>query len=413
MGFDIQSEDWDIVRQSSREIHAEVDLLDSGFKTVGELEGDIISDSYSVDASSDVRRTYQFEMCLRSGTAFAESYNLWVDKMIRLRIGLKHNVSCNIRWYDMGLYLVKNGTYQYDASTNTMSLSCLDLMCRHTGDRGGQISGSGGMIAGAGDDRRESLVNFLSGWCGISKYMLQDINGQNSGEDVLPDNIEYSCGDTEVSVMTKFRDINVGMEFFYDGDRFIMRRYPTMTSDPIIVGADIIRPMIVSISKTFDYQSIHNVTEVWGSSRESGSDILTSSAIVKLMSREPTQEEIERDLLVEPTENIDYVIDAESPYCVDKIGEYRQVLSGGEYDNITTDDLAMQRAKYENWRSTDLLDRISVVMVDIPWLDVNEKIEIPIQDTVGTYVVKQKSGSSSEGTMTIQCVRFQPIYSWL
>ena len=54
-------------------------------------------------------------------------------------------------------------------------------------------------------------------------------------------------------------------------------------------------------------------------------------------------------------------------------------------------------------------------MIEIPWLGVNQKIEYTpgITGEKTVYMVKSKSGSTTGGTMTINAVRFQPLYPWL
>lgn len=406
MSYNVQSEDLDILRQASREIYAKVELLNREFKTVGELEGQMISDSYSVDASSDVRRTYSIELHILSGTFSAGAYSIWVDKYIRLSTGLRHVRTGKIRWYDQGTYIFNSSSYQYDSTTKTLSLSCSDLMCKHTGDRGGQMSGAGTVIE-AGSDARQALISFLTDVCGVTQYSIRDL------PETIPYDFTFSMGSNEIDVLREFRGIDVGLEFFYDGTMFVFRRYPTMTSDPIVLDADQIDPLIISLSRSVDYSSIKNVTELWGATSEGESETVDAAAIVKLVSVEPTQEQMDYDIEHEPYDNIAYVVDPDSPYTVEKIGEVRQVLSDGEYSNIHTDELAMERAKYENWLSTDLLDSIDITMMDIPWLDVNQKIEVNVDGVKDTYLVQHKSGSSSDGTMTINCTRFQPIYSWL
>ena len=68
---------------------------------------------------------------------------------------------------------------------------------------------------------------------------------------------------------------------------------------------------------------------------------------------------------------------------------------------------------YENWRTTDLLDQISLSTINIPWLDVNTKIEYYSHslDKKDVYLIKNIKGSTTSGTMTISAVKFQPMYS--
>jgi len=140
------------------------------------------------------------------------------------------------------------------------------------------------------------------------------------------------------------------------------------------------------------------------------------SAVAILVSAEPDSATKAADLANNPTRNISYVVEPTSPFCRDLegVGEIRNILSSGEYENIYSEDLATQRAEYELWQSTDLLDTITLEMIEIPWLGVNQKIEYTsnITGVTDTYIVKKKTGSSTVGMMTITCQRFQPLYPW-
>ena len=133
------------------------------------------------------------------------------------------------------------------------------------------------------------------------------------------------------------------------------------------------------------------------------------------MSREPTAEEKAADAADSPTTNISYVVEPDTPYGVDQIGVIRKVCSGGEYSDIYSEDLALQRAEYELWLASDMKNEILLEMIEIPWLGVNQKIEYTpgITGEKTVYMVKSKSGSTTGGTMTINAVRFQPLYPWL
>ena len=48
---------------------------------------------------------------------------------------------------------------------------------------------------------------------------------------------------------------------------------------------------------------------------------------------------------------------------------------GGEYDNIWSDDLALQRAKYELYIRARMYDSIVMALVPLYYLDVNIKIQ--------------------------------------
>ena len=106
-----------------------------------------------------------------------------------------------------------------------------------------------------------------------------------------------------------------------------------------------------------------------------------------------------------------------SPYYVGgSVGEIRIVLSGGEYDNIYTSDLAFERAKWELYQRCRLLDNVTLNCVPIYWLDVNWLVEITLPNKYGTkekelYMIKSiniNGGLSS--TQSITLMRYLPFY---
>ena len=100
--------------------------------------------------------------------------------------------------------------------------------------------------------------------------------------------------------------------------------------------------------------------------------------------------------------------DENSPFSINKIGYRLHVLSGGDYDNITTSTLAQERAEYENWLVSRLSDSITLETVIIPFLEVNQKIQYRKLSTgsIDSYIIKSLSYSFTEGTMTITMSKF-------
>lgn len=128
--------------------------------------------------------------------------------------------------------------------------------------------------------------------------------------------------------------------------------------------------------------------------------------------KERTEDEKAKDKITYNCENIIYMINKDSPFTVEKIGERKQLLNGESYELIYADDLAMQRAEYENWKSTRLQDSITLEMLTIPWLDVNKKVEYKsfINGEINQYIIKSIKGSTTSGTMTVEMMRFYPEY---
>ena len=107
----------------------------------------------------------------------------------------------------------------------------------------------------------------------------------------------------------------------------------------------------------------------------------------------------------------------DSPFYVNgSVGEIRQVLSGGDYDNIYTSNLAMDRAKWELYRLCRLQDSVTLNCIPIYWLDVNWLVEITLPNKYGKeetekYIIKSINiGSGVGATMSVSMMKYYPYY---
>jgi hypothetical protein len=95
--------------------------------------------------------------------------------------------------------------------------------------------------------------------------------------------------------------------------------------------------------------------------------------------------------------------------------QVRHVCVGDEYDNIYSNSLAEQRARYEIYLRSRLHDNISITTLPIYWLDVNEIIEFDIEgddQEHDLWLVKSiRTDFGVEGTQTITATRYYPLYA--
>jgi len=119
--------------------------------------------------------------------------------------------------------------------------------------------------------------------------------------------------------------------------------------------------------------------------------------------------------------NVAWIVNPDSPFAcwieptTHRIkGEIKQVLSGGEYENIYTTNLAYERAKYENWLRCRLQDTIEVEMILIPWMELNQKIRFtsPVSNELGVWIVQGITYDFKRWTMTVKASRFYPSDPW-
>ena len=96
--------------------------------------------------------------------------------------------------------------------------------------------------------------------------------------------------------------------------------------------------------------------------------------------------------------------------------QVRVVCAGDEYDNIYSDALAEQRARYEIYLRSRLHDNIQIVSAPIYWLEVNNIIEYNLPNSNSgesdLWLIKSiNTDISPNGTQNISATRYYPLYA--
>ena len=106
------------------------------------------------------------------------------------------------------------------------------------------------------------------------------------------------------------------------------------------------------------------------------------------------------------------VININSEYSIEKIGDKLKVLSGGDFDNIYTNLLCLQRCKYELYNASNKQINLTLNTIAIPWLDVNQLIEFTSNSNnkKQQYMTNNISCNYSDFTMSITCNIYYPNY---
>lgn len=500
--YNVQQEDLDILRQKNLNFQIKVELLNSNFKTIELLQGDLIDDNFNIDANADVRRTYSAIFNVKDKSYIVgEESKIWLNKYIRINIGIYHVRSKSIRWYLMGTFLFDEAKYEYSPTTNKLSLSCLDMTSLLNGMINGQLSALQTEIP-LDSNIRSSIITLVTQLGGITKYRIEDVGKKT------PYTIQFSAGQNVYEMIKELRDLYAGWETFFDTDStFVCQSYPTCKDDPIVLDETIINPLVISENRNISLSKVKNVTEIWGKcldadrytdactnigsqynitipdleltdddkmfnnytisfkavlnngvsptvkindgTKDIGTypivnskdeaisiDIMKANTsyvlkynneklyflgqfqihvVVKEVKLEQTSAQKTSDINKYGTENIQYIVNPNSPYCVEQIGERKQVLISGEYENIYSDEFAIQRAEYENWKTTRLEDSVDLQIQFIPFLDVNTKIKYTSKLTGITdeYIIKSISGTSMGGILNIQMIKFYPLYPFI
>jgi len=101
-----------------------------------------------------------------------------------------------------------------------------------------------------------------------------------------------------------------------------------------------------------------------------------------------------------------------SPYVVQKLGELLDMKSDGEFNNITSNELALERAQYENWKNSRLTDNITITTKLMPFAKPYMKIDYKKKGSKikNDYIIQSVSHDFENGTTTIQMYTFYSLY---
>lgn len=469
--MNITQEQYNTVLQNIQNRYIKLELLNYQYQTVDELQGVAISGNITIDANSDVRRTGSIEIVVKDSSFEVGSGNkIWLDKYIRVYVGIESIRSGKIEYTNCGMFIIDAPSYAYNSSSNILSMSLLDLMCKMTGARNGYLKGVP-VVLSAGENIRQAIIDTIA-LGGFTKYIVEESPGDGN----IPVTLEFNQGSTIYDLLAGLRDIYPNYEIFFDAEGiFYYKAIPTGEGSAVSVSDALWQKIVVDEQINTDFQYVKNSVEVYGRTHDpiytatsvtkAGTTIgqitltpsvtsFTTDGVYSFNLKDGT-EEFEQTMLrvgssatywpildsnnnyikipVEEEETTFCVqfkgtywlwlghlqaygfaedLNAESPFYVDgTIGRIRLPLYGGEYDNCLTDDLAQQRAEYELWLHTNMNNSVSLSCVSVPWLDVNMLVEYTLQRNgkKAQYLIKSVSfGLAPTDSMSVNMIQFYP-----
>lgn len=477
MPINVGQDDYNILSQQIITKYIKLEILNFQYNVVDEISGNLTAMSVNIDSESDLRRSCNLTFVVTDASFDVKAGNkIWLDKLCRPWVGYENIYTGKIQWYNQGIYLINAPSWRYNATTHELSLAGLDLASKLTGLRNGELEGIPTKIP-AGSSVREAMIAAIE-LAGFTKYTISECKDVDGNIIAVPNDIEIAQGGTVWNIVTQLRDILPRYETFFDVDGvFIYQPIPTGSGDPVIIDDTIWPNLLIDESINNDFESVKNYIEVYGRTLDpsyfsinttySGSTLsltvadyptaLTDNTIVgfttpstgtisatggirlkmnslpaSVLYKYGTNNHVialDNDTYYVVYYNqgwylmghqqpvgIAYDDNPDSPFYVNgSIGRIRHVLYGGEYENITSDKLALERAKYELWKRTRLQDSITLTSIPNPWLDVNVLISHAIrgksQESAAQYIIKSISTDYGiEGTQSINAITYYPLY---
>lgn len=471
MSLNIQQQDYNIMSQPYINKYMKLNILNFDMNVVDEISGNLVSCDVSVNADSDLRRSCSVSLIVVDSSFDVGSGNrIWLDKFIQPFVGYENIYTGEIQWYNQGIYLINAPSYSYDATNNTLSFSGLDLMSKLTGLRNGALPGVPTVVP-QGSSVREAIIAAIK-LAGFNKYVVDECTNVDGNVQSVPYDIQVDQGGYIFDIIKQLRDILPNYQVYFDVDGvFHYDQIPSGNNDPVLIDDNLWDNVLVAESISTDFEKVKNYIEVYGKSHaitNYSSNTTVSGAQIRLTLSGYTEtagnmigftlpnnivgnitikvNNLTARNLVDSNgafitsldKDVYYVAvlranntyeflghqqaqaivqddNPNSPFYVNgTTGIIREVLYGGDYDNIMSDDLALQRAKLELYWKCRLNDGISLSCIPIPWLDVNILVSHAPRQSAQQKQYMVKSFSASYGdvaAMNISAITYYPYYN--
>ncbi|MDE6568323.1 MAG: DUF5048 domain-containing protein [Lachnospiraceae bacterium] len=295
----ITQEDLLIVLQQSaapQTMKLNIEVLDVDQKIIGKIECGLVSGSMSVNGESDIRRTANFvvQPTLTEHIKLTETSLLWLNRDIRISVGLYNTRTKQYKYYPFGYYVYTDTSGAYDAATNNLTVNCSDFMKKLDGTKNGQL---GPLIISYPAFKeneetgeviehniiRNAVIETLEKLARITNHRIDDIGEYKAMPDynddwqkyreenvstwnAIPYDQEFSAGCSVLSILTAFRDLYPNYEMFFDmeNNTFICQLKPMCYEDDIFLDNAFLQRVLISENTSVDMTTVRNICEVWG-----------------------------------------------------------------------------------------------------------------------------------------------------
>ena len=294
----ITQEDLLIVLQQSaapQTMKLKIEVLDTKQKIIGNIECGLTGGSMSISGESDIKRTANFTVqpTLAEHIKLTETSLLWLNKDIRISIGLLNRRTRQYKFYPLGYYVYADTSGTYDAVTNSMAVNCSDFMKKLDGTKNGQLGALTISYPAYKENEetgevieyniiRNAVIETLEKLAGITNHRIDDIGEykgipeyneewqqyreENETWNAIPSDQDFSAGCSILSILTTFRDLYPNYEMFFDmeNNTFVCQLKPMCYEDDICLDNDFLQKVLISENTTVDMAKVRNICEIWG-----------------------------------------------------------------------------------------------------------------------------------------------------
>lgn len=259
--------EYDSTKQNVRKLSCKVEVLNQQFVVVDELSGVVLSYSFSISTTSNIRRTGTISLTPNGQEEYykiQEGSKIWLDKYFKIYMGIEENKSGEIAWTNMGIYIINNPSQIISATDNTITIELIDLMAKLTGLRNGYLDGYAHEIP-TGTSFEDAIVAILAK-AGFTKY---DIEFEDGDYTECQYDITVDGDKTLYDLLTAINEQNINYQMYFDVDGvFHYNRIPDGSDEPIMVSDDLWKEVYISHQTAIPYDELKNHIIVLGKTHD-------------------------------------------------------------------------------------------------------------------------------------------------
>ena len=300
---ELTGEDYRIVTQDVIDIRFRFEIYDKNDQYIDNIDCGVMNGTASIDAESDIRRTFSITVFpdYRSRLIIDEQGYIWIDKFIRIYIGIVNMRTQEVYWWKFGKFIFSNTNTTYDPVTNQMTINCSDLMANLDGSKNGEL-GQKTILYPAYEENeqgvptkyntiRAAVIDTVSQLGRVKDFNIDDIGEYNAMPlynsdymqyreeskvpladgslqeiwNTIPFDQSFASGCTVLSILQTFRDLYPNYEAYFDEDGvFCMNMIPSGDEDPVIIEDEFFQSVYRSENTSIDMSKVRNIVHTWG-----------------------------------------------------------------------------------------------------------------------------------------------------
>jgi hypothetical protein len=327
--------------QPIRVIYVKLDILNNNENIVYQLETEAIDGSINLDEDSPSRRICNLQLVYKQKLMPDESSPIWLNKKIRVFIGIKDLIKEEIIYFNYGIFFMSSVSIECSISESKIIINCLDKMAFLDGTISGQMIGANKITVEAGTPIHEAIKNFAITYGFETKFLI------DNHEENTEYTIEKKSGDTVWSVLDELTKLYFNWQCYYDKDGYLnFNKKKNKLADPVIFSFKN-KDMRISHNVTFDFSNIKNSYVVYGKLLKDGTQPKANYEITNL---------------TEPN----------SPFTIEKIGKRTFVETKDKYTNLKQ---CQEYLNFQKFKHTNFNEQISFECIPFYFLDIGDVIE--------------------------------------